>query len=242
AVIRRFLSGELDPADEGLAEAVGVFDAEEGDAQFRIEDLALRTQIPAPMLEALVRDGLLVGRSHEGELWFTEDDVAIVAGGLRVLETGLPLPELLALARRHHEATRQFATEAVELFDTYVRQPLRTADLPEDEREKRMVEAFHTLLPVVTELATYHFRRLRLPGVRDRPVGRDAGCGPDVGPVAAQRRLGPAVPRRVGGWDRVRVRPAELRELGTLHRRVLPGAARRRPGVAAGGGRAGATG
>lgn len=162
AVIRRFLSGELDPADEGLAEAVGVFDAEEGDAQFRIEDLALRTQVPAPMLEALVRDGLLVGRSHEGELWFTEDDVAIVAGGLRVLETGLPLPELLALARRHHEATRQFATEAVELFDTYVRQPLRTADLPADEREKRMVEAFHTLLPVVTELATYHFRRVLL--------------------------------------------------------------------------------
>jgi hypothetical protein len=114
------------------------------------------------MLEALVRDGLLVGRSHEGELRFTEADVAIVAGGLRVLETGLPLPELLALARRHHEATRQFATEAVELFDTYVRQPLRTADIPQDEREKRMVDAFHTLLPVVTELATYHFRRVLL--------------------------------------------------------------------------------
>lgn len=162
AVIRRFLAGELDPADEGLAEAVGVFDTEGGEALFRIEDLAMRTQVPAPMLEALVRDGLLVGRSHEGELWFTEDDVAIVAGGLRVLETGLPLPELLALARRHHEATRQFATEAVELFDTYVRQPLRNADLPEDEREKRMVEAFHTLLPVVTELATYHFRRVLL--------------------------------------------------------------------------------
>lgn len=160
SVIRRFLNGELDVADEGLAEAVGVVEPDE--ALFRIEDLAARTQVPAPMLEALVRDGLLVGRAYEGELRFTEDDVAIVAGGLRVLETGLPLPELLALARRHHEATRQFATEAVELFDTYVRQPLRTADLPEDEREKRMVDAFHTLLPVVTELATYHFRRVLL--------------------------------------------------------------------------------
>ncbi len=160
SVIRRFLDGELDVADEGLAEAVGV--VESGEALFALDDLARRTQVPAPMLEALVRDGLLVGRSHEGELRFTEDDVAIVAGGLRVLETGLPLPELLALARRHHEATRQFAAEAVELFDTYVRQPLRTADLPEDEREKRMVDAFHTLLPVVTELATYHFRRVLL--------------------------------------------------------------------------------
>ena len=163
-VIRRFLAGELDPADEGLAEAVaeGGGDGQAGEALFRIEDLATRTQVPAPMLEALVRDGLLVGRFHEGELRFTEDDVGIVTGGLRVLETGLPLPELLALARRHNEATRQFATEAVELFDTYVRQPLRVADLPEDEREKRMVEAFHTLLPVVTELATYHFRRVLL--------------------------------------------------------------------------------
>ncbi len=162
AVIRRFLNGELDPADEGLAEAVGAGAGEEGEALFRIEDLAARTQVPAPMLEALVRDGLLVGRQHEGEARFTEDDVAIVTGGLRVLETGLPLPELLALARRHHEATRQFAAEAVELFDTYVRRPLRTADLPPDEREKRMVDAFHTLLPVVTELAAYHFRRVLL--------------------------------------------------------------------------------
>src|SRR5262249_54822706 len=60
AVIRRLLSGELDPADEGLAEAVGV--VEDGEALFRIEDLAARTAVPAPMLEALVRDGLLVGR------------------------------------------------------------------------------------------------------------------------------------------------------------------------------------
>jgi DNA-binding transcriptional MerR regulator len=162
AVIRRFLAGAVDPADERLAAAVAEAGEEDHEELFDVDDLAARTQVPAPMVEALVRDGLLVGRQHKGELRFTKADVAIVAGGLRVLETGLPLPELLALARRHNVATRQFATEAVELFDTYVRKPLRTADLPEKEKAERMVDAFRTLLPVVTELATYHFRRVLL--------------------------------------------------------------------------------
>ena len=162
AVIRRFLAGALDPADERLAAAVVEAGGEDEGELFDLDDLAARTQVPGPMLEALVRDGLLVGRQHEGQLRFTKADVAIVTGGMRVLETGLPLPELLALARRHNLATRQFATEAVQLFDIYVRKPLRTADLPEKERAERMVEAFRTLLPAVIELATYHFRRVLL--------------------------------------------------------------------------------
>ena len=166
AVIRRFLAGELDPANEGLAAAVVEAGDEGHDGEveelFDIDELAARTQVPAPMLDALVRDGLLVGRQQGGSLLFTTADLAIVTGGMRVLETGLPLPELLALARRHNLATRQFAEEAVELFDTYVRQPLRSAELPESERAARMVTAFQTLLPVVTELATYHFRRVLL--------------------------------------------------------------------------------
>jgi DNA-binding transcriptional MerR regulator len=162
AVIRRFLEGQLDPADERLAAAV-VEAGEEGEEElFGLDELAARTQVPAPMLEALVRDGLIVARSHEGEPKFTQADVAIVAAGLRMLETGLPLPELLALARRHHAATRAFATEAVELFDTYVRQPLRSAELPEPDRAERLVEAFRTLLPAVTDLAAHHFKRVLL--------------------------------------------------------------------------------
>jgi DNA-binding transcriptional MerR regulator len=168
AVIRRFLAGELDPADEPLAAAVVEAGGEDGDEElFDLDELAARTQVPAPMLDALVRDGLLVGRRHQGELRFSAADVAIVSGGLRVLETGLPLPELLALARRHNEATRQFALDAVELFDAYVRRPLRHAHLPEPERAERMVAAFRTLLPAVTQLATYHFRRVLLQVAQD---------------------------------------------------------------------------
>ena len=184
AVIRRFLAGELDPADERLAAAV-VEAGDEGEEElFGLDELAARTQVPAPMLEALVRDGLIVARLSDGELRFTKADVAIVAAGLRMLETGLPLPELLALARRHHAATRQFAREAVELFDTYVRQPLRAAGLPEPDRAERLVEAFRTLMPAVTDLAAHHFRRVLLQVAQEHleSVGEPAELSPATAP------------------------------------------------------------
>lgn len=165
AVIRRFLSGELDPADERLAAAVAQAGAD-GDSGpeelFDLAELAARARVPAPLLESLVREGLLVPHRHEGRECFTAADVAMVVGGLRLLEAGLPMPELFALARRHSEMTRRVATEAVELFDTYVRKPLRAADLPEAEKAERMVDAFRLLMPAVTGLVAQHFRRILL--------------------------------------------------------------------------------
>ncbi|HEX3622740.1 MAG TPA: MerR family transcriptional regulator [Acidimicrobiales bacterium] len=163
AVIRRFLAGELDPADEPLAAAVaGVDEGEGAEELFGIAELAARVGVPEPMLDSLVREGLLIPRSVHGEPGFTAADVAILSGGLRLLEVGLPLPELFALARHHHAVTRDVASEAVELFDTYVRQPLRASDLPDDEKAERLVEAFQTLMPAVTALVAHHFRRILL--------------------------------------------------------------------------------
>jgi len=163
AVIRRFLAGELDPADEPLAAAVaGVDEGGEGGELFGIDELATRVGVPQAMLDSLVREGLLIPRTVDGEPGFTAADVAVLAGGLRLLEAGLPLPELFALARHHHAVTREVAAEAVELFDTWVRQPLRASDLAEEEKAERLVEAFQTLLPAVTGLVAHHFRRILL--------------------------------------------------------------------------------
>ena len=101
-------------------------------------------------------------RHHDGDARFTPADVEIVRGGFRLLEAGLPLPELLALARRHDDATRAIAEEAVALFDEHVREPLRAAELTDDERAERLVDAFRTLLPTVTSLVAHHFRRVLL--------------------------------------------------------------------------------
>jgi len=164
AVIRRFLAGELDPADEPLAAAVaGAGDEGESEGElFGVGELADRVGVPAAMLDSLVREGLLIPRSVAGEPRFSSADVAVLTGGLRLLEAGLPMPELFALARHHHAVTREVAADAVELFDTWVRQPLRAADLAEDEKAERLVEAFNTLVPAVTALVAHHFRRILL--------------------------------------------------------------------------------
>jgi len=168
AVIRRFLAGELDPADEPLAAAVaeagdaGLGDIGAAEELFGIDELVARCAIPATILDALVREGLLVPRTYDGELRFSEADVGLVTNGLRLVEAGLPMPELLDLSRRHHAMTRAVATQAVELFDTHVRQPLRSTGLSETERAERMVDAFRVLLPAVTDMVAHHFRRILL--------------------------------------------------------------------------------
>jgi DNA-binding transcriptional MerR regulator len=163
AVIRRFLAGELDPADERLAAAVAqAGDEDLDDELFGLDELAARCQVPASVLDALVRDGLLVPRGGAGEPRFSDADVELVGNGLRLVSAGVPLPELLELSRHHHAVTREVASEAVELFDTHVRRPLLESELSEAERAERLVEAFQALLPAVTAMVAHHFRRILL--------------------------------------------------------------------------------
>jgi DNA-binding transcriptional MerR regulator len=192
AVIRRIVSGELDRADEPLAAAVvgAGDDGGPGTEEFlTLDELAARSGVPAALIDSVVSEGLLVPRRHEGDARFTTADVEIVAAGLRLLETGLPMPELLTLARRHHAATRETAEQAVAMFDTYVREPLRAAELSDDERAERLVEAFRVLLPSVTALVAHHFRRVLLEVAQEHleSVGEPAELA--AADAEARRRL-----------------------------------------------------
>ena len=160
AVIRRLVDGDLDAADEPLAAAVAA--AVAADELISLEELATRAGVPVALLDAIVREGLLVPRSREGQVRFAASDAAVVTAGLALLEAGLPLPELLTLAGRHDDATRAIAENAVVLFDTAVREPLRHAELTPAARAQRLVEAFRTLLPTVTTLVEHHFRSVLL--------------------------------------------------------------------------------
>lgn len=163
AVIRRFLDGELDRADEPLAAAVSEAVAPGGDEEFvTAEELAARSGVPVPLIDSLAREGLLIPRLHQGELHYTADDLTVVAAGLQLLGVGLPLAGLLDLARAHHSAVRAVAAQAVELFDSAVRQPLRESDRAEEEKAEALVEAFRVVLPAVSELVAHHFRRVLL--------------------------------------------------------------------------------
>jgi DNA-binding transcriptional MerR regulator len=155
AVIRRLLAGELDRADEALVTALAEAPAEE---TFAVEELAERSGIPLALLQAVEREQLLVPR-RDG---YTADDVEVAKAGLRLLEHGLPLPEILDLARQHHAAMRAVAERAVELFDLHVRHPLRESGLPDEEAAARLVDAFQQLLPATAALVGHHFTRTLL--------------------------------------------------------------------------------
>jgi DNA-binding transcriptional MerR regulator len=162
ALIARMLDGRLDPTDVPLAAAVAEADAETPEEFLTLAELSDRSGVPVVLLEAVAREHLLVPRVHDGEPRYTTGDIAVVQQGLRLLEQGLPLAELLQLAHEHHETTRDTAETAVALFDRYVRTPLRESDLRDDEKAEQLVAAFRTLLPAVTTLVAHHFRRVLL--------------------------------------------------------------------------------
>ncbi|MGH9022827.1 MAG: MerR family transcriptional regulator [Acidimicrobiia bacterium] len=163
AIIRRFLAGQLDLADEPLVAAVAEAGSKAHSGELlSAEEVSQRTGVPIALLEAVAREGLLSRRHLEGELRFTEGEVEGVRCGLSLLGAGLPLPALLEAARRHDTAVRQLASSAVELFDAHVRKPLLSAGVSDAERAGRLVEAFRVVLPAASELAAQHFRRVLL--------------------------------------------------------------------------------
>jgi DNA-binding transcriptional MerR regulator len=161
AVIRRLLGGELAAADAPLAAAVA--GAQAGDAELlTLDELAVRVGVPAPLLDAVAREGLIVAQQRDGRSGYTTADVDVLRAGLRLLEAGFPLPDLLALARRHHDATRAIAADAVEMFDVHLRRPIQASAHSDDEKAQELVDAFRTLLPIVTMLVANHFRGVLL--------------------------------------------------------------------------------
>ncbi len=132
------------------------------------------------------REGLLIARRQDGRSWFTAEDVAIAAAGLKLLEAGLPLPEVLDLARRHDQAMRDVAERAVALFDDHIRQPLRASGLTDNESAQRLVEAFQALLPATVALVTHHFRRTLLAVAQEHI--ESVGGGAELEAVEAEAR------------------------------------------------------
>jgi len=190
ATIARLISGELDAADEallgrlsgldpdGAAAAGGTRHAGGGTgpvegATFTLPELAETTGIPLALLKALEAEGLLIATRVAGQDRYTEEDVAAARAGLRLLEWGIPLTDLLELARSHNEATEATARQAVEMFARHVREPLRTGVRPDalagadrsvdggtgDPGVDDLLQAYAELLPAVTTLVGHHFNR-----------------------------------------------------------------------------------
>jgi DNA-binding transcriptional MerR regulator len=169
AAIKRVLDGDLARADADLAAAVHAARGDgERDDVLTLDEFARRSGVPASLIQAVEREGIKLGRTIDGGERYTTADIDMVRAALRLLEFGLPLGELLSLARDANEAMVQIATRAVEMFDEHVRRPIADTAPSDDSAAVQLVEAFDVLLPAVTNLVANHFRRVLLAEAEDR--------------------------------------------------------------------------
>lgn len=169
AAIARVLEDGLDPADADLALAVAAARGEAREVELlTLDGFASRSGVPASLIQAVEREGIELGRTVHGEVRYTAADIGMVRGALRLLEYGLPLVELLSLARDTNDAMVALANRAVELFDEYVRRPIRDTAGSDEAAAAQLVQAFDALLPAVTNLVANHFRRVLLTAAEER--------------------------------------------------------------------------
>lgn len=162
-------AADLEPADAALARAL----REDAGELLPLDQLAERSELSLPLLEALAREGLLPAR-EDG--LYSERDLVPVRSGLSLLEAGLPLDELLGLAREADAALADIATDAVELFLGFVRDPVRGTTDDAEAAAAALVERFEVMLPQAERLVGARFGQLVLAAARDRV----AGAAPDT--------------------------------------------------------------
>ncbi|MEA2520996.1 MAG: hypothetical protein QOI81_642 [Actinomycetota bacterium] len=162
AAIERVVRGELGAADADLAAAVAAERGERVEELLELDEFAARSGVPASLIQAVEREGIRLGRPVDGRTLYTTGDIELVRTALRLLEFGLPLGDLLGLARDADGAMRGLAERAVDLFDEHVRKPIRDTTGDGEGAAEQMVEAFQELLPAVTTLVSHHFRRVLL--------------------------------------------------------------------------------
>ena len=153
----------LDPWDLALADAL-----KPGTDLLSLDSLAERTKLPPTLLEVVVREGFLKPARTDPEPLFDPADVEPIRSGMALVESGLPLGELLDLARRMDAAMRPVAEQSIEIFARFVRDSVEATSDNDEEAADRLVKAFATMLPAAGKMVEHHFRSLLLDGARRR--------------------------------------------------------------------------
>jgi DNA-binding transcriptional MerR regulator len=150
----------LDPADAALATVVRppVDDAE---APYDLAALAEQVGSTTTLLASVARAGLLLPHhvAEDGTARYSVADVEAVRAGLTLLDAGLPLSELLALAGPTDAAVRDVAERAVEAFLRFVRDPVLVTSDDTEAAADRLVTAYERMLPATERLVAHHLRR-----------------------------------------------------------------------------------
>ena len=162
--IKRLIEG-IHPADAALVAAVA--GGTPARPNLTLTEVADAAGVPVTLLESLVEEGLLAPSPSGSERAYTEADVVAVRAGVKLLDAGVPVDRLLELGRRYRSAADDIAIEAVDLFDEFVRRPVREGDDP-DAAAAAALGAFERLLPAASALVGHTFERAVLDAARRR--------------------------------------------------------------------------
>lgn len=174
AMVKRALAGDLDAGEEALAAAIVRLPGHpEGPVAsttagpMDLPALSERTGVSVTVLESVARQGILIPAPDE-DIAYSDADADAVLAGQALLDSGVPISELLALAREHDAAIGAVADQAVDLFARFVRDPIRARTPDEDDAAQQMVQALQTMLPAATAIISHAFQRRLLTAARER--------------------------------------------------------------------------
>lgn len=137
-------------------------------APISLEQFSELSGISQSLLEVLTREGLLLPATDDATPQYDPTDIDSIRAGLDLLGSGLPLAELLDLARKLSDAMQPIAAEAVLVFERFVRDSVEATSETEEEASQRLLAAFAQMLPATGRLVDHHFRRLLVSHARRR--------------------------------------------------------------------------
>lgn len=148
--------GERAESDRALLTAIEEEGAEPG---FDSATAARQLGIPHALLASVEHAGLAEAQEHaDGSKRYSEGDLRVARGALKILGYGFPLTRLLALAVKHDRSIRKTVDGAIDLFDQYIRKRTRARNGEADPAA--VTAAFKEMLPLVTGLVAHHFQRV----------------------------------------------------------------------------------
>ena len=169
-VIQRFLAGELEESDEELVAAVTRPSAP---VTLTLAELAERSGVAEPLLASLQQAGLLVPIEGADEPAYPASDLDAIAAGMKLIAAGIPLGDLIELARDYSAAVDRTSRQAVQLFDRHVRERIQAEGGETEVAERRLLELFNELLEASGTLVRHHFQRSLLRAAREHIEKRD---------------------------------------------------------------------
>ncbi len=164
-----------------------VLKVDTADPELSRAELARRAEVPEFIVDVVVSAGLVLPIGEPGSERFSADAVDMLVAARTLVDSGISLEELTALALRHATHVEEVVDDALELFRRRGGQQRNPAGEDRDD----LLALMHELVPVASSLVGRHFERT----LRTRALAR-LGDEPTDGPMVVhahrlKRRLDP---------------------------------------------------